>query len=201
MKIKTLGIAVTLACLPFSSAEAADQLACSAALAALAGYVHPTERRAALERMGNLQRVKLWFRMAGVDCLMQAYGPNRECGWTVVADETPPVQPPSKEAVQAFVAAPTSDATAKCPKLARAMLAFPGWREAPEVRLRPNRHGLYPVTLVSITLPVLAPSQNEAIAWLDSQSGRLAGSSNLVLLRRTDSGAWRVTAVLPVSVS
>jgi hypothetical protein len=148
--------------------------------------------------------VKLLLRDADKGCLTRSYtSPRDECGWTTMgANRSPvPMKPPSKETLDAFLAAPTLDAAASCPKLTGAMLVNPGWRKPSSHGFRPNRQGLYPYTHLSITLPVLDASRTEGIAWLDSRSGGLAGSSSLVLLRQRSDGQWAISAIYPVAVS
>jgi hypothetical protein len=197
------GFVVSLAFLAVSATHAEPRVACDASRAALTEYFLPQKLPYSLERMGNSQRVKLMTRMVG-DCLTRAYTKSDDpCGWAGVDKEgrPHPAAPPARETVAAFLTAPTQDATIACPMLVRTMRASPAWRKSSGHRHRRRRDGLYPYTYVGMTLPVLVESRGEAIAWVESQSGPLAGGSNLLLLRRRGGGAWEVAAIYPISVS
>ncbi len=178
--------------------------ACDAALAALREDYSGPPAHYALSGVGNPQRVKLFVNDAG-PCLSRAYSRKSDqdgCGWFGISARgmPAPARPPAKETLEAFARSPIVDGSAGCPSLRRTTQRILGWR-APSKGSRVRRNGLYDYTSVGITLPVISAAQGEAIAWVEAQSGPLAGGGGVVLLRVDANGRWRMAARLPLVVS
>ena len=176
--------------------------ACDVALEALRASFPGHQGRLALDGMGNLQRVRIFLREAG-PCLSKAYADNPadRCGWVDPNVATTRVRPPSRETLESLASAPIQDAARACPTLGRMSHAALGWTPQTSRSMRIKRDGLYDHTSVGITLPVVSASRGEAIAWVESQSGPLAGGGGFVLLRSDLGGRWRVAARFPGFVS
>ncbi len=177
--------------------------ACDVALAELSQEFHGPPGHYALVGVGNLQRVKLVMDEAG-PCLSKASSrrPDQNmCGWIEISDKREaPARPLAKATLEMLTRSPIVDAATACPTLTHATRSILGWG-APSKRLRIRRNGLYAFTGVGITLPVVAAAQGEAIAWVETRSGPLAGGGAFVLLRVEANGHWRLVAVLPLLTS
>lgn len=54
---------------------------------------------------------------------------------------------------------------------------------------------------IAATRPVVSPDGREAVLYLANETGSLSGGGDVLLLRRSWSGGWRVVAVMPVWMS
>lgn len=124
-------------------------------------------------------------------------------GWFMVGDEDRPVsvEPPSKEMAQAFIDQARVSATA-CPNVLeyaqRSGISVRQWGGA-----RPHRKsdGLYDRTFLELTKAIIAPDGTEALVYVSSVSGPLAGGGRLMLFRRKNGGEWVLSGQLPLWVS
>lgn len=199
--VRALVAAASLLAVPNA---ALAQSECDAAQAALVELFPGKPGEYALDGMGNLGRVKLFLDLAG-PCLSRRYSgnPDDDCyGWYGLSANGEPVaaSPPAKETLEALVSSPAVDAAVACPALRTATQSTMGWREPSSKPLKLKPNGLYAYTSVGLTLPVVV-SGSEAVAWVEQQSGPLAGGSYLVLLRRDDEGRWRLAGRFPISIS
>jgi hypothetical protein len=105
------------------------------------------------------------------------------------------VTPPNPETVRAFLNAKTSDASITCPGFQEAA------RRLGSAHLRLHQARKRGHTWVAVLNPVVSPSHAEALVWIEQYSGRLAGGTVLVLLRKTSSDNWQVAGMLVTSVS
>jgi hypothetical protein len=64
-----------------------------------------------------------------------------------------------------------------------------------------GKDGFYPVTYLSVHRAVLSPDGTEALVYVGSTHGPLAGGGYLVLFRKQADGSWRENARLGVWVS
>lgn len=124
-------------------------------------------------------------------------------GWFMVGDgDTPlPVQPPSKEVTQAFIDQARVSATVCANVLEYAHHA--GIALPQKGKSRPHRKsdGLYERTFLELTKAVVSPDGGEALVYVSSVSGPLAGSGRLMLFRRDDVGEWMLSGQFPLWVS
>ncbi len=198
-RLRTLGVAAAL-CAVAPSALAGP--ACDAALAALRD-IHPGAYPTVLDGMGNTLRVRLVMNDAG-ECLSRAYfadsGQDR-CGWMDANTRIAPVRPPAKATLNALASTRIENATMACPTLRRATQEKLGWQKSGSRALRLKRNGLYDHRSVGITLPVVNSAEGEAITWVESLSGPLAGGAGFVLLRMDAKGRWQVDAKFPALIS
>ncbi len=127
--------------------------------------------------------------------------PDREARrWVAFPLTDPPtfVAPPSPALVKRFGDRAPASATA-CPAI-RAMAARKRVRiGVTRDRLRRNR--LYRSTAIDLSAGVLSDDGLEALVYSDAVSGPLAGGGQLLLLRRTRGGPWRVVSAAGLWVS
>lgn len=200
---KALMALVAVGCLT-APAAAVAQVRCDVAQAALVDLFSGTPGEYALDGIGNIGRIKLFLDLAG-PCLSRVYTGqiDDECyGWYGLSPDGNPAKanPPGQKTLEVLASAPAIDATVACPALRSATQSAIGWRRPSDKPPKRKRGRFSPYTSVGITLPVVT-LEAEAVAWVDQYSGRLAGGSYLVLLRRDDEGRWRLAARFPMSVS
>lgn len=124
-------------------------------------------------------------------------------GWFMVGNDNKPVpvEPPSKEMAQAFIGQTRVSATA-CPNVLayarRSGISVPRRGEP-----RPHRksNGLYDRTFLELTKAITSPDGAEALVYVSSVSGPLAGGGRLMLFRRQYGGEWVLSGQLPLWVS
>lgn len=126
---------------------------------------------------------------------------DRSRWFQVKADGLPaPIRAPARAAIRAFDAARPASVT-DCESV-RLSIAARGARltrsDAPSPM---RRDGFYDATVHTLTLPVISPDGSEALAYVDSVSGPLAGGGYLVLLRRAPDGAWKVAGRMGLWIS
>jgi hypothetical protein len=111
--------------------------------------------------------------------------------WFTIENDRPvATSPPGRETISAFAAARPASA-ADCADFLREAQAR-GLRLAGENEKPRLRGEFYKVRMQTVGLPVVSPDGSEALAYVDSTSGPLAGGGFLVLLRRAADGAWRI---------
>jgi hypothetical protein len=112
--------------------------------------------------------------------------------------------PPSAETIRAFVRADDTDPATTCPGFKAAArqtgIRYVAGREAKRLS-KPARDGLFPVDWIALATPVLNRAENEGLAFLSLASGRLAGTTLILFLRKGSDGHWTVVQPLTIAVS
>lgn len=124
-------------------------------------------------------------------------------GWIMVGDDDRPVpvEPPSKEVAQAFIDEARVSATT-CPNVLayarRSGISVPRRGESRPLR---KSNGLYDRTFLELTKAITSADGAEALVYVSSVSGPLAGGGRLMLFRRQNGGEWVLSGQLPLWVS
>ncbi len=190
-----LAIALGLPALAGAASSTAEETpACAAAMPLLeeAARGEPAGR-AALRPPPSPSRMLTFTGPDGA--LLTAPGDDGRSRWFTIENDLPVVvAPPAPATVQAFMAASPASAT-DCATFRREALAR-GLRLARENEKPRLRGGRYAVRMQTVGLPAVSPDGAEALAYVDSTVGPLAGGGFLVLLRRAADGGWAIAGRL-----
>lgn len=179
-------------------ASARESPACAAAMPLLDEAVRgEAPGRAALRPPPSASRMLTFTGPDGA--LLTAPDDGRSRWFTIENDLPVEVAPPAVATVQAFVAASPASATDCAGFLWEAQAR--GLRLAHENERPRLRGGVYAVRLQTVGLPVVSPDGDEALAYVDSTAGPLAGGGFLVLLRRAADGGWTIAGRLGLWIS
>jgi hypothetical protein len=109
-------------------------------------------------------------------------------------------EPPSEELARRFLAGPGPPLLQTCPGLAGELKAR---RIAvdPKGEPRPRSGGLFRMTYIGLSLPLVSEGGLEAVLVYESVSGPLAGGGMLLHLRREPGGDWRRVGMKPTWIS
>lgn len=182
----------------------AETAECSAARIAFAFIVTPEAREPpwALSEAPPSQDLATMLGPEGYD-LGRTLPDSEEQRWfTASSDgEGRPATPPAASTVKAFLAAKLASVTV-CERV-REQATLRGVRLGePVARGKPSRKtGLYPYTGLEMTVPVISEADREALAYVATSAGPLAGGGFLVLLRRNADGAWQIAGQLSLWIS
>ncbi|KSB90181.1 hypothetical protein AS593_17600 [Caulobacter vibrioides] len=180
-------------------ASAEENPACAAAMPLLDEAARgEAQGRAALRPPPSASRMLTFTGPDGA--LLTAPGDDGRSGWFTIESDLPvEVAPPALATIRAFTGASPASAT-DCADFLREALAR-GLRLVRETEKPRLRGGLYAVRIQTVGLPVVSPDGAEALAYVDSTAGPLAGGGNLVLLRRAADGGWTIAGRLVLWIS
>lgn len=127
---------------------------------------------------------------------------DQHAGWFIVGDGDTPVsvKPPSKAMAQAFIEHPRVSATA-CSNVLEYARRSGVVRQPAKSRPHRKSNGLYDRTFLELTKAIVSPDGTEALVYVSSVSGPLAGGGRLLLFRRENAGEWALAGQLPLWVS
>ena len=185
--------AATVACL--ATEAALQQMPWSSAERALVVQTKVSNGQVMLKPFLNIETLRQDFPNAGPD--------DRPSGWFMSGQGNDPVsvKPPSREMAKAFIDGTRVSATT-CPNVLNYALRS-GIALERSAKRRPRRTSgrRFSRTVVELTKAIVSPDGTEALVYMSSISGPLAGGGHLLLFRREGSGAWRFSGQLGVWVS
>lgn len=189
--IRLLSLLMIASGLPALAAAAAleGNPACAAAMALLDEATRGEQGRAALQPAPSAATLQHFIGPDGT--ILAERDEDGGSNWFTIQNDRPvAVSPPASETISAFAAARPAS-VAECVDFLREAQAR-GLRLAGENEKPRLRGEFYKVRMQTVGLPVVSPDGSEALAYVDSTSGPLAGGGFLVLLRRAADGVWRI---------